>query len=61
MAIYYESLCPDSFRFISKQLGAAYLILMDSIDVEFIPFGKSEVRQNFDGWLLCIDNIIILF
>lgn len=44
VAIYYESLCPDSIRFITNQLDPTYGYFKDYIEVELIPFGKSEVR-----------------
>lgn len=44
--VYYESLCPDSQAFITKQLYPAYKMLKDHIDITFIPFGKSTVRTQ---------------
>lgn len=40
--VYYESLCPDSVRFIKNQLYPSYRSLKDYVDVLFVPFGKSE-------------------
>lgn len=42
--VYYESLCPDSQAFITKQLYPAMNILKDHVDLKLIPFGKSTVR-----------------
>lgn len=41
--IYYESLCPDSVRFISQQLYPLYSNFKKHLDITFIPFGKSNV------------------
>lgn len=43
IGIYYESLCPDSIRFIKNQLEPEYRNFADFVDIEFIPFGKSVV------------------
>ncbi len=43
--IYYESLCPDSQAFITKQLYPSMKVLKDHVDLNFIPFGKSTVRK----------------
>ncbi|XP_055852532.1 GILT-like protein 1 [Episyrphus balteatus] len=40
--VLYESLCPDSIRFMKNQLGPNYDSLKDVIDVTLVPFGKSE-------------------
>ncbi|KAG5670559.1 hypothetical protein PVAND_000813 [Polypedilum vanderplanki] len=39
--VYYESLCPDSMAFITKQLYPAMKELKDHVSLELIPFGKS--------------------
>lgn len=41
--VYYESLCPDSQAFITKQLYPSMKILKDHIDLHLVPFGKSTV------------------
>lgn len=43
MAVYYESLCPDSIRFITTQLYPTYRELGLYIDVEFVPYGNANV------------------
>ncbi len=43
VAIYYESLCGDSIRFITNQLNPAYADLKNYIEILFVPFGKSWV------------------
>ncbi|XP_055695599.1 GILT-like protein 1 [Lutzomyia longipalpis] len=50
VTVYYESLCPDSIRFISNQLYPNLQDpgLKDFIDVLFVPFGKSSSSSNGD-------------
>lgn len=44
LTVYYESLCPDSAKFISEQLYPALKgPLKDYVDVMWHPFGKSKV------------------
>lgn len=40
--VYYESLCPDSIRFIEQQLAPNYQNLKRHLDINFVPFGKSD-------------------
>ncbi|XP_001602519.1 GILT-like protein 1 [Nasonia vitripennis] len=40
--VYYESLCPDSVYFITKELAPAYNDLKSIINVNFVPFGKAS-------------------
>lgn len=44
IAVYYESLCPDSISFISDQLIPNYESFKNHIDLLLVPFGKSEVN-----------------
>ena len=44
--IYYESLCPDSTRFISHQLGPMYEALGSDVNVNFNPYGFAEVKAD---------------
>jgi len=44
--VYYESLCPDSQAFITKQLYPSMKILKDHIDLHLIPFGKSTYQTR---------------
>ena len=41
--VLYESLCPDSVRFMQRQLGPSYDLIKDYIDITLVPFGKSIV------------------
>lgn len=49
VGIYYESLCPDSVRFIENQLAPNYEQFADFIDIDFIPFGKSSSLMRANG------------
>ncbi|XP_030370457.1 GILT-like protein 1 [Scaptodrosophila lebanonensis] len=43
IAIYYESLCPDSAKFITEQVYPAVKSeLRDFVEITFVPFGKSQ-------------------
>lgn len=44
IGIFYESLCPDSIRFIKYQLEPIYADFDEFVDIDFVPFGKSRVR-----------------
>ncbi|CAO1408492.1 unnamed protein product [Diamesa tonsa] len=44
--IFYESLCPDSIRFIADQLRPNYPELKQHLQINFIPFGKSSSFLN---------------
>lgn len=45
LAVYYESLCPDSRRLILGGLQAAYLYLKDITNIILIPYGKANVSS----------------
>lgn len=44
--MYYESLCPDSQAFITKQLYPTMQLLKDFVDLKLIPFGKSTYKTQ---------------
>lgn len=46
VTVYYETLCPDSQRFITFQLYPAWKDLRDHLILEFVPFGKSSVSTS---------------
>lgn len=46
IAIYYESLCPDSMDFLTNQFAPAYDLFKNHIEVLFVPFGKSGSENN---------------
>lgn len=41
MDVLYESLCPDSVRFISEKLEPLYDEFKQHLEINFVPFGKS--------------------
>ena len=43
IAVYYESQCPDSRRFINNQLPKAIETFPDLVNIILIPFGKANV------------------
>lgn len=44
LKVYYESLCPDSVRFIRNQLLPTWNSLGSQyLEVDFLPFGKAQV------------------
>lgn len=56
VGVFYESLCPDSIRFIKNQLEPIYQHFDDFIHIDFIPFGKSKVGNksfNVFVWDIC--------
>jgi Gamma interferon inducible lysosomal thiol reductase (GILT) len=46
VAVFYEALCGDSYRFVINQLYPNYADLADYIRLEFVPFGKAEVSSQ---------------
>lgn len=44
--VYYESLCPDSIYFITKELGPIYDQLKSVLKINLYPFGKASVSVN---------------
>ncbi|KAF9420772.1 hypothetical protein HW555_003120 [Spodoptera exigua] len=51
VTIYYESLCPDSKRFILNQLEPSIHTLENYITLEFVPFGKARsINQGHNGF-----------
>ncbi|CAG0894947.1 unnamed protein product [Darwinula stevensoni] len=50
VAVYYESLCPDSRNFVLNQLQPTFNILPSNImSTSYIPYGKAETITNHDG------------
>ncbi|KOB75621.1 Lysosomal thiol reductase IP30 isoform 1, partial [Operophtera brumata] len=41
IAVYYESLCPDSKRFITAQLAPVWRDFRGNVKVKMVPYGKS--------------------
>lgn len=44
--VYYESLCPDSAKFINEQLYPTAKQFPNNIDLKLIPFGKASYRTQ---------------
>lgn len=42
----FESLCPDSIRFITNQFTPHYEALAQHMEVIMVPFGKSSVSET---------------
>lgn len=43
IAVYYESKCDDSGRFINEQISKAVELFSDIINVVFVPYGNANV------------------
>lgn len=59
VTVYYESLCPDSAKFVTEQLYPAVKgDLKDHVDITWVPFGKSSVSSilntNMYKWNLSL-------
>merc|ERR1719384_1128776 len=51
MSVYYESLCPDSIRFVTQQLYPNWLHFGPEIlTVDLNPFGKANFSVSGSGW-----------
>ncbi|CAG2173209.1 unnamed protein product, partial [Oppiella nova] len=51
ISLYYETLCPDSQRFVKQQLHQAYQLFGDQISVQLIPFGNVDEYKDTNGVL----------
>ena len=47
--LYYESLCPDSTRFISQQIGPMHEALGQDVTINFVPYGFASVGIKVKG------------
>merc|ERR1711973_1086985 len=56
--LYYESLCPDSTRFISQQLGPMYQQLGADVTVNFFPYGFADTIEVEGGGAECYGNVV---
>ncbi|KAK9717460.1 Gamma interferon inducible lysosomal thiol reductase (GILT) [Popillia japonica] len=50
VSVFYESLCPDSIRFITQQLYPNYDAVSTYITVDFVPYGKATHTLNDGVW-----------
>jgi len=48
--IYYESLCPDSTRFISKQVGPMHQAIGQDVKINFVPYGFASTTEVDGGY-----------
>lgn len=46
LGVHFESLCPDSRRFVNQQLTPTFALLSDVLDIDLVPFGNS--RYTYD-------------
>ncbi|KAI5634287.1 gamma interferon inducible lysosomal thiol reductase (GILT) domain-containing protein [Phthorimaea operculella] len=44
IAVYYESLCPDSKKFITSQLAPVWRDLRGAVKVKLVPYGKATIQ-----------------
>ena len=44
--LYYESLCPDSTRFISQQIGPMHEAIGQDVAINFVPYGFATVNWS---------------
>jgi len=51
MDLYYESLCPDSTRFISNQIPEMWAALSQEVSINFVPYGFASTIEDEDGEL----------
>merc|ERR1711899_670295 len=51
MDLYYESLCPDSTRFISNQIPEMWAALSQEVSINFVPYGFASTTEDEDGEL----------
>ncbi|XP_071449858.1 GILT-like protein 1 [Hetaerina americana] len=52
VSLYYESLCPDSVRFVINQLQPTWQSMAPYMNIRFIPFGKSASGKYSDGTIV---------
>ncbi|XP_026333635.1 GILT-like protein 1 [Hyposmocoma kahamanoa] len=50
VAVYYESLCPDSKKFIVEQLAPVWRDFRGAIKVKLVPYGKATHDRTPTGW-----------
>ncbi|XP_053623307.1 GILT-like protein 1 isoform X2 [Plodia interpunctella] len=50
IAVYYESLCPDSKKFITSQLAPVWRDFKGVIKVKLVPYGKSTHEKVNGKW-----------
>ncbi|PWA21159.1 hypothetical protein CCH79_00009379, partial [Gambusia affinis] len=53
LALYYESLCPDCRRFITKQLFPTWTMLQDIMSLTLVPYGNAKEVLSVNGPFSC--------
>ncbi|KAF5281200.1 hypothetical protein FQA39_LY17840 [Lamprigera yunnana] len=51
VSVYYESLCPDSIRFITSQLHPSYSKIGTSLELDLVPYGKATHNLLNGKWV----------
>merc|ERR1711971_1072424 len=51
MDLYYESLSPDSTRFISNQIPEMWAALKEEVSINFVPYGFATTTEDENGEL----------
>ena len=44
--VFYETLCPDSQRFVTTQLSKIFTKLQNVTNIVLVPYGKASVRDS---------------
>merc|ERR1712013_151604 len=50
ISVYYESLCPDSIRFVNEQLFPSWKKFKNELKVDLKPFGKANFYASGSSW-----------
>ncbi|XP_063909912.1 GILT-like protein 1 [Zophobas morio] len=50
VTLYYESLCPDSVRFVTKQLHPTFKDAGKYLDLDLVPFGFATADNSSGHW-----------
>ena len=70
ITVFYESYCPDSIRFITKQLYPSWMAINSTtttnydgikLNLELIPFGKADVSCVINKWFSPLLTIFFFF
>ncbi|XP_045468146.1 GILT-like protein 1 [Harmonia axyridis] len=56
VAVYYETMCPHSINFVRNKFHPYYKVLKDYIQVEWIPYGRSNHTRVNGKWQIQCKN-----